>query len=325
MRVPRASAIKLARLACKYLRDFGFSVSFYALYLMGLNVTLATIFLVSALVIVIRKPDDWLALFVAVMLVTFGTITFSDTMTGLTATYPGLWLPTRFIAWFGDVAIMLFFFIFPTGQFVPRWTWFVLVLWAVMQGCRLFFPETPFNLQHSARPLYTILFSAGLASGMFAQLYRYRRISGPEQRQQTKWIVFSVILALGGLLLLRLPFQGFQSEEHLPLLLALGGFQTLFILLIPISIAVAVIRYRLWGDRPDHQPHPGLWRAHPQRHWALRRGRGCIGRGLSSAWEFSHLNAGDWPCCRRIRAAPHPAPARRQPAHVWRAAMIPMP
>src|SRR5215216_3437294 len=94
------------------LRDFGLSVSFYAVYLMIINVTLATVFLASALVIVIRKPDDWLALFVAVMLVMFGTITFSDTMTGLTTAHPNLWLPARFIAWFGDVAIMLFFFIF---------------------------------------------------------------------------------------------------------------------------------------------------------------------------------------------------------------------
>jgi signal transduction histidine kinase len=232
------------------LRNFGLSVAFYAIYLMVINVTLATVFLASALVIVIRKPDDWLALFVAVMLVMFGTITFSDTMTGLTTAHPALWLPARFIAWFGDVAIMLFFFIFPTGQFVPRWTRFVLVLWAVMQGSRLFFPETSFNLQHAARPLYNVLFSAGLASGMFAQIYRYQRISGPAQRQQTKWVVFSVALALGGILLVKTAFQGFQSEQYLPLLLGIGAIQAIFIVLIPISIAVAVVRYRLWEIDP---------------------------------------------------------------------------
>lgn len=247
---PPCVSNQISPIGQQVLQDSGLSVAFYAIYLTGLNLTLATVFLVSALVIVIRKPDDWLALFVAVMLVTFGTITFSDTMTGLTATYPRLWLPARCIAWFGDVAIMLFFFIFPTGQFVPRWTRFILVFWGIMQGGRLFFPGTPFNLQYSARLLYTVLFSAGLASAMFAQFYRYRRSSGPAQRQQTKWVVFSVILALGGLLFLRLSFQGFQSEAHLLFLLVLGGFQTLCILLIPVSIAVAVVRYRLWEIDP---------------------------------------------------------------------------
>jgi signal transduction histidine kinase len=232
------------------LHDFGLSVSFYALYLVGLNIIVATVFLGSALVLVIRKPDDWLALFVAVMLVTFGTFTFSDTKVGLTTAYPDVWLPAQFIAWFGDVSIMLFLFLFPTGLFVPRWARFVLVLWGVMQGLRLFFPETAFNLQHSAQPLYNLLFSAGLVVGMVAQLYRYQRIAGPAQRQQTKWVVFSVTVALAGTLLTKAPFQGFQSEQHLPLLLALGTVQVLFILLIPISIAVAVIRYRLWEIDP---------------------------------------------------------------------------
>ncbi|MCX6050310.1 MAG: GAF domain-containing sensor histidine kinase [Chloroflexi bacterium] len=247
---PMCVSGQISAVGAQVLRSYGLSMTVYAGYLIGINVTLATVFTLSALVIVIRKPNDWLALFVAVMLVTFGTITFSDTLAGLNATYPGWWVLTRFVAWFGDVAIMLFLFIFPTGQFVPRWTRFVLVLWGLMQGLRLFGPDTVFNLQHTAPLIYNILFPAGVFSGIFAQVYRYRWISGPAQRQQTKWVVFSVAIALGGVLLVFVPFRGLQTEEHLLVLLTVATIQALFILLIPISIAVAVVRYRLWEIDP---------------------------------------------------------------------------
>lgn len=232
------------------LHDLGLSLSIYAAYLLLLNVVLVSVFTACALLIVIRKPDDWLALFVAVMLISFGTITFSDTMAGLTELHPGLWWLARFLAWFGDVAIMIFFFTFPNGQFAPRWTRFSLVGWGAMQGCRLFFPNTIFDLQHSALPLYNLLFPAGVVTGLFAQIYHYRRVSGPAQRQQTKWVVFSVAIALGGFLLVNLPFRLLQSEQHLLGLLTLSTIQALFILLIPLSIAVAVLRYRLWDIDP---------------------------------------------------------------------------
>jgi hypothetical protein len=85
----------------------------------------------------------------------------------------------------------------------------------------------------------------GLAgSTLFAQVYRYMRVSNPAQRQQTKWVVFGIGLALGGgsvvvLLDLVVP-RG--------VLVSLVGTTSIFLLalLLPISIAVAVQRYRLY-------------------------------------------------------------------------------
>jgi hypothetical protein len=41
------------------------------------------------------------------------------------------------------------------------------------------------------------LFFALIGGAMLAQVYRYRRVSTPLHRQQTKWVVFGI--AVGGL------------------------------------------------------------------------------------------------------------------------------
>jgi len=44
------------------------------------------------------------------------------------------------------------------------------------------------------RSAVTILAAALLAAGALGQVYRYARISHPTERQQTKWVVFSLAI-----------------------------------------------------------------------------------------------------------------------------------
>jgi hypothetical protein len=75
-----------------------------------------------------------------------------------------------------------------------------------------------------------------------AQVYRYKRVSTLAQRQQSKWVFFGTVAALAG-------YGAFQALDLLlqsaPLASLLGN-TALFVLslLIPISIAVAVLRHR---------------------------------------------------------------------------------
>ena len=87
-----------------------------------------------------------------------------------------------------------------------------------------------------------------LLSGLIAQVYRYQRVSGPIQRQQTKWVVFGVVLLVGGnaaILLLNVATPLGSTSNALVLLTEMTTFNA-FSLLIPLSIGGAMLRHRLF-------------------------------------------------------------------------------
>src|SRR5262249_12111134 len=89
------------------------------------------------------------------------------------------------------------------------------------------------------------------ASAVAIQVYRYRRVSGPVQRQQAKWLVFGltvIVAVFGALIGLSLFFPPIDQPSRTAMLyqMAASLLVTLTLLLIPLSIAIAVPRYRLW-------------------------------------------------------------------------------
>src|SRR6266702_3835830 len=111
----------------------------------------------------------------------------------------------------------------------------------------LFWPPFPFN------PYMNIIFTAiaflvFVGAMVVAQVYRYLRVSNGVQRQQTKWVVFGVSIGIGGYLVFSLLFAlFFPSASQSPLAtILLNTFNHLLLLLIPISIAFAILRSRLW-------------------------------------------------------------------------------
>jgi hypothetical protein len=92
---------------------------------------------------------------------------------------------------------------------------------------------------------YAFLGAGFTGTTLFAQAYRYRRVSSPIQRQQTKWVVFGFVMALGGASVVAL-LDLVVPQGVLASLVGTTSFY-LFTLLIPLSIAVAVLRYHLYG------------------------------------------------------------------------------
>jgi len=95
--------------------------------------------------------------------------------------------------------------------------------------------------------LSDLVFVGTVGTGLFAQVYRYRRTSDAVHRQQTKWVVFGMAAGLGGLLSLGLLLTYVPTlEQDLLIWWVARTALPSFLLLIPLSIGVAMLRSRLW-------------------------------------------------------------------------------
>jgi signal transduction histidine kinase len=237
--------------------------TFVSLYLLltgpyaTLNITLITCFspfwIAVSLVIFWHRSDDWMALYIAlllVMLVTSLSPAFSvlSRVVGLTSPL-GVCITLLHLLAFSSV--IFFFALFPDGRFVPGWTRWMTLAYLAWQ-VPLCLPSTsPFSLVHWPPLLLASLLLCMILACGFAQLYRYRRVSTAIQRQQTKWVVFGMLMGTlfdAANLLPPLIWSALSQPGPAQALYTILSEVTfpLVLLLVPITIGVAVLRYRLW-------------------------------------------------------------------------------
>jgi hypothetical protein len=230
------------------LSEVGLSAGGYALYNVTLDTVFVSVFAVVAIVIFWRRSDDPMALLVATMLVVWGTLNglLVVTPSAIEGKYPALEVTLgTTLPFVGYMAWMLFFYLFPSGRFVPRWTRWLALCWVLFSGSWIFTPFGP----PSWPPL---LFNGAVlvlwGSFVVAQVYRYARVSDATQRQQTKWVVFGVAVAVAGVLTTIFTVGAavdLPPQEVGPKMLSMLLMDA-FVLLIPLSIGVAVLRSRLF-------------------------------------------------------------------------------
>ena len=229
------------------LGSMGLSVGFFAGYHIAVELIFAATSFAVGVLVFWRRSDERMALFVALALVTYGSLAFLDNVDNLDAVaagYPALWWSFTLVTFMGNIFPVLFFYVFPDGRFVPRWTRVVAILLVVVGVCFHFFPDSSLSRWLTSPP-GLVLSVCFIATALFSQLYRYWRVSGPVQRQQTKWVVFgattAMVIAQGVMIVF--PLQG---RTHVILMLIPVTILYLSLLLIPLSIGVAILRYRLW-------------------------------------------------------------------------------
>jgi hypothetical protein len=229
------------------LAALGISLDAYAAYMVGVRVLFTGIFLVVALVLVIRKRDDGLALFVAVMLVTFAYGTVSDELSLLYVRFPGVEVPVRLLQYIGDVTPLIFLFIFPGGRLVPRWALPWLVVWCMLEFAHYLLPNSFLDRDRWPQLLSGFEFYAVIVSGLVAQVYRYRRVATPRERLQTKWVVFGAALSIAGFLTFLFFFLVVPLLNQ-DILITILGFTVINVFLagLPLSIGIAILRSHLW-------------------------------------------------------------------------------
>ena len=219
----------------------GLSAGLFAGYLLSVELLFAVSSFVVGVLIFWRKSDDRMALFLALTLVTLGGAALTQSPDVLLDEPAALRFAILVVTFLGNTCIVLFFYLFPDGRFVPRWTRAVSVLFVAGQVDEFFFPSS--FLPDFPDPLDAALVFGFLASMVYAQAYRYRRVSGPVERQQTKWTVFGIAATVVGtqgaeIVLLAFPQVWF--------LMAGQTVYYLSLLLIPLSIGIAILRHRLF-------------------------------------------------------------------------------
>jgi hypothetical protein len=190
-----------------------------------------------------RKSEDRMALFAAFTLAVFGGAALtSDVPQALAAAHPSLLFPVRLLDYLGQVAFGVFFYVFPNGRFVPRWTRWLAIAVALLFVPYIFFPA------EEIWPIVRLPFLGFLISLVAAQVYRYRRVSSPAERQQTKWVVFGVAVALIGSAALITLLNLVLSPRSLGPLTEMAVSTCVYglIALIPLSIGVAILRSGLY-------------------------------------------------------------------------------
>lgn len=228
------------------LSAIGFSARGYATFLLVFLAIIVAIWCGVGFLIFWRKSDDWMALLAAFVLIAFITSYPGISATALGLAVPALNPPIAILSVLGQVSVTVFFFLFPSGRFVPRWIGLVLLL-ALVQEVTLVLPAaSPFNSNNWPGWLSSALIP--YAAIIFSQIYRYRRVSNATQRQQTKWVVFGILIVVSGFIVLDPLFSAVFPAVSSPdspysLFQLIYPFLTL---LLPLSIGFAILRYRLY-------------------------------------------------------------------------------
>ncbi len=170
-----------------------------------------------------RKPNDRMALFVSffcLVTATTGIFVLENVLIAYFGAPPTqkLWSGLQTPLW------ILLICTFPNGQFVPRWTRWIFLVSIPLAFVSAASADSNQIVSAVSAPIFFLL--------AYLQVYRYRHVSSFAERQQTKWWLYGLFVAL---LLYLVALLVYKTPSTDPLLNV-----------TPIFLAIAILRSRLW-------------------------------------------------------------------------------
>jgi hypothetical protein len=227
--------------------ELGLSLNIYAAYIAGNELFLVLVFSIPAFLIFWGKSGDWIGVLASMAFLFIGFVVMAESIRALVREYPALYHLNEILISIGVLLFMMTFYLFPDGRFTPRRLGYLVGVSSVVILLPPFLPDAG-PRSASGNLIVTAVGIANVAIGFLSQLYRYRRVSTPAQRQQTKW----VLLGFFGFFASAMFWTVFAEFSTLPtgwprLLFGLTALpQALLMGLFPIAVVIAMMRYRLW-------------------------------------------------------------------------------
>jgi hypothetical protein len=246
---PQCNFLAVSPAEMERLEAWGISPRTFALIMTGMTMLAVSVWCLLSGLILWRQGASRIGWAISLALIVMPVTVIADA-DNLADNIPALFIPSVILSQLGLAIFHLFLYLFPNGRFYPRWAFVPLSLTYVSFSI--------FGLGFAgfiALPAWAFEASALATSGLVAltigfQILRYQRVSTALERQQTKWVLlgFSAIalsfpvwiMLFGGVL---------DIPAGLPRLLAtLGGwlFTLSIISALPVTMAIAIMRYRLW-------------------------------------------------------------------------------
>jgi class 3 adenylate cyclase len=191
-----------------------------------------------AVVILRYRSRDWFGLFASLEAMLFG-LAIAGPWSSVPLSDP--WsVPTRVAIKLALIAIVIVLYTFPSGRLTPRWSRWLLVVFAAWTAVSTVITTVDPVI---ARGLWQLLLVAVFFSGLAAQAFRFTRVSSPTERRQTKWIFYGLALIIAAYALWS--FVEFGTHNQVFATLADIVVQ-LASIVSAVLFGIAMVRFRLY-------------------------------------------------------------------------------
>jgi hypothetical protein len=224
----------------------GLSLVSYPIYEIGLSLVLIGIFFGVAGVIVWRAKRSWFGWLTALVLIGIGAAQMSQVLQ-VAHSPRGILLIVEVASWLVWIVMFLWIYLFPIGSTAPRWTRIPVGVSVAclgilnLAGLLASFGRLPTEADRIQAQVGPVIGVGTLGLIAYSQIYRYRHVYSSVEREQVKWFVFAVVVLLADVMVfVAVGSAGLQASA------VLQDVSGLLLLVLPLSVGFAVLRYRLY-------------------------------------------------------------------------------
>jgi signal transduction histidine kinase len=227
----------------------GLTVENYALLFVLIDCVFTFVFYATSAVILWKGFREPMGLLAAAAMVSFGTSFPSLTMVAAEGSFFAQnWF--MLVSMLGWITLSLFFFLFPDGFFVPKWTRFVFLLIVAVDVLQFIYRGQMWDSLAMPEYIQLLWYVGSTMILIYSQVYRFRKVSQPVQRQQTKWVVYGVSIGFVGFVCMSILFDPGLNDGSAITYVYLNAILNLSLTAIPITLMMAILRERLWNIDP---------------------------------------------------------------------------